>query len=385
MKKSIKSTLVLVCICAAVSVLLAFTNALTAPIIEKQQSDAANAALLEIMPNGSGFEEIADLSTYTLPATVTKAWREASGGHVVQLTTTGYDSGFVILVGVNADGTVSGTKCLASTETLGYEKTFGESFTGKNAEEVAAVDTLAGATKTTAAYRGAVTDAINTAIILGGGSVDIRTEEEILNDNLAAALPAAEGKFTKLFIVEDITGIDAVYTADNGAGSVYLVGEEFIAVLTGETPANETVATAHAALAASSLTALDLSAFEGLPTAVLSASVTATGNYVMELRAAGYGIQGEWHASGEYIKLKVSMTADGRIIDCVTLSQKESEGIGDVCADPDFYGQFVGKTEATYGDVDTVSGATLTTGGYKTAIMRAFEAVKILKGGQSNE
>lgn len=385
MKKSIRSTLVLVCICAAVSVLLAFTNALTAPIIEKQQSDAANAALLEIMPNGSGFEEIADLSTYTLPATVTKAWREASGGHVVQLTTTGYGSGFVILVGVNADGTVSGTKCLASTETLGYEKTFGDNFTGKNAEEVAAVDTVAGATKTTAAYRGAVTDAINTAIILGGGSVDIRTEEEILNDNLAAALPAGEGKFTKLFIVEDITGIDAVYTADNGAGSVYLVGEEFIAIPTGETPTSETVATAHAALAASSLTALDLSTFEGLPTAVLSASVSASGNYVMELRAAGYGIQGEWHASGEYIKLKVSMTADGRILDCVTLSQKESEGIGDVCADPDFYGQFVGKTEATYGDVDTVSGATLTTGGYKTAIMRAFEALNILKGGQSNE
>lgn len=385
MKKSIKSTLVLVCICAAVSVMMALTNALTAPIIEKQQSDAANAALLEIMPNGSGFEELADLSAYTLPATVTKAWREANGGHVIQLTTTGYGSGLVILVGVNADGTVSGTKCLASTETLGYEKTFGESFTGKNAEEVAAVDTVAGATKTTAAYRGAVTDAINTAIILGGGSVDIRTEEEILNDNLAAALPAAEGKFTKLFIVEDITGIDAVYTADNGAGSVYLVGEEFIAVPTGETHANETVAIAHAALAASSLTALDISTFEGLPTAVLSASVTASGNYVMELRAAGYGIQGEWHASGEYIKLKVSMTADGRIIDCVTLSQKESEGIGDVCADPDFYGQFVGKTEATYGDVDTVSGATLTTGGYKTAIMRAFEALNILKGGQSNE
>ena len=230
-----------------------------------------------------------------------------------------------------------------------------------------------------------MTDAINTAIILGGGSVDIRTEEEILNDNLAAALPAGEGKFTKLFIVEDITGIDAVYTADNGAGSVYVIGEEFIAVPTGETPANETVATAHAALAASSLTALDISTFEGLPTAVLSASVSATGNYVMELRAAGYGIQGDWHASGEYIKLKVSMTADGRILDCVTLSQKESEGIGDVCADPDFYGQFVGKTEGTLGEVDTVSGATLTTGGYKTAITRAFEALNILKGGQSNE
>ena len=42
MKESIKSTLSLVCICAVVAVLLAFTNALTAPIIDKNQSAAAN-------------------------------------------------------------------------------------------------------------------------------------------------------------------------------------------------------------------------------------------------------------------------------------------------------------------------------------------------------
>ena len=384
MNKSIKSTLVLVCISAAVSVMMALTNALTAPIIEQNQSAAAFESLKEVMPDGEGFATV-DISTYTLPSTVVEAYSEQGGGFVVRLSTTGYGSGFVIMVGVNADGTVSGAKCLSSTETLGYEKTFGESFTGKNAEGVDAVDTISGATKTTAAYKNAVKDALNAAIILGGGSVDIRTEEEILADNLAAALPAGEETFEKLFVVENITGIDAVYVASNGAGSVYVIGEEFIAVPAGETPANETVAAAHAALAASTLTALDISTFEGLPTAVLSASVTATGNYVMELRAAGYGIQGEWHASGEYIKLKVAISADGVILDCVTLYQKESEGIGDVCASPDFYGQFVGKTNETYGEVDTVSGATLTTGGYRNAIMRAFEALNVLKGGQTNE
>ena len=384
MNKSIKSTLVLVCICAAVSILMAFTNALTAPIIEQNQSAAAFDSLKEVMPDGEGFAAV-DISTYTLPATVVEAYSEASGGFVIRLSTTGYGSGFVIMVGVNADGTVSGAKCLSSTETLGYEKTFGDNFTGKNAEGVDAVDTISGATKTTAAYKNAVKDALNAAIILGGGSVDIRTEEEILADNLAAALPAGEGTFEKLFVVEDITGIDAVYVASNGAGSVYVIGEEFIAVPAGETPANETVAAAHAALAASTLTALDISTYEGLPTAVLSASVTATGNYVLELRAAGYGIQGEWHASGEYIKLKMAISAEGVILDCVTLYQKESEGIGDVCADPDFYGQFVGKTNETYGDIDAISGATITTNGYNTAIMRAFEALNILKGGNTSE
>ena len=62
-----------------------------------------------------------------------------------------------------------------------------EVITGSDGVE--AVDTISGATKTTAAYKNAMKDALNAAIILGGGEVDIRTEEEILNDNLSAALP----------------------------------------------------------------------------------------------------------------------------------------------------------------------------------------------------
>ena len=158
MNKSIKSTLVLVCISAAVAVMMALTNALTAPIIEQNQSAAAFDSLKEVMPNGEGFATV-DLSSYELPATVVEAYSEQGGGFVVRLSTTGYGSGFVIMVGVNADGTVSGAKCLSSTETLGYEKTFGESFTGKNAEGVDEVDTISGATKTTAAYKNAVKDA----------------------------------------------------------------------------------------------------------------------------------------------------------------------------------------------------------------------------------
>ena len=212
MKKSfnVKSIVVLTAICAVISLLLAATNALTAPIIEKNQAAAANEALLVVMPEGTGFEQM-DLSGYTLPSTVTEAYKEASGGHVIKLTTTGYGSGFVIMCGVKADGTVSGAVCLSSNETLGHEKTFGENFTGKNSEGVDAVDTISGATKTTAAYRNAVKDAINAATILSGGSVDIRSEEEILADHLSAALPAGEGKFTKLFLTEALEGVDAVY------------------------------------------------------------------------------------------------------------------------------------------------------------------------------
>ena len=390
MKKSIQSTLVLICICAAVSLMLAVTNAITAPIIEENQSAAATEALLVVMPDGRDFVSV-DLSAYTLPATVTEAWSEAGGGYVITLNTTGYSSGMIIMCGVRADGTVSGATCLSSGETLGYEKTFGASFTGLNAEGVAAVDTISGATRTTAAYRGAVQDALNAAIILGGGSVDIRTEEEILADALSEALPAGEGKFTKVFLTETAEGIDAIYAADNGRGHVCVIGEQFIAVdengsvLTATDAALSETATAQVAKqSASTLTDMDLSAYADLPSALISAQKTASGNYVLEIKGAGYGINGgnEYHpASGEYIIIRVSMTAQGQIIDCLTVSQKETDGIGSVCADESFYGQFVGKTEQTYEQIDAISGATMTTNGYKKAILRAFEAVKILEGG----
>ena len=390
MKKSLQSTLVLVCICAAISLLLAVTNEITAPIIEKNQSAAANEALLVVMPDGRDFASV-DLSAYTLPATVTEAWSEAGGGYVITLTTTGYSSGMVIMCGIRADGTVSGAACLSSGETLGYEKTFGERFKDLNAEAVAAVDTVSGATRTTAAYRAAVQDALNAAVILGGGSVDLRTEEEILADALSEALPAGEGKFTKLFLCEDMEGIDAVYAADNGRGHVCMIGDQLVAVDENGSVLTDVDATLSAnvsaqmeKLSASSLSELDLTKYTDLPSTLISAQKTASGNYVLEIKGAGYGINGgnEYHpASGEYIVIRVSMTAQGRIIDCLTVSQKETDGIGSVCADEDFYGQFVGKTEETYEQIDAISGATMTTNGYKKAILRAFEAVKILEGG----
>ena len=386
MKKQIKSTLVLVSICAVMAILLALTNSITAPIIQKNRDAAANKALLVVMPNGEGFEKLEDLSAYTLPSTVTEVYKEKNGGYVVTLTTTGYGSDMVIMCGVDANGNVTGAVCLSSNETLGHEKTFGEKFTGKDAAGVDAVDTISGATKTTAAYKNAIKDALNTAIILGGGEVDIRDEAQILLDNLSAALPAAEGKFSKPFLTEVLPGIDAVWAADNGTGWVYVIGEEFIPVDASGNTANKTVADAHAILSASTLTDLDLSTFQGLPEQLISAKKTATGNFVLEVKGAGYGINGgnEYHQpSNVYIVIRVSMTADGKIIDTLTVSQEESKGFGDACANESFYGQFDGKTEADYTNIDAISGATMTTGGYLKAIERAFASVKILKGGSN--
>ncbi|MBQ2988408.1 MAG: FMN-binding protein [Clostridia bacterium] len=394
MKKSFKNTFVLGCICAVVSVILAFTNALTAPIIEKNESEKANAALSEVLPSGKSFTKL-DITGQKLPSTVKEAYRAENGGYVLKLSTTGYAPGMVLMCGISPDGTVAGTKLIASGETPSIggvaAESFAEKVLGKDASGIDGVDTVGGATKTTAAYRSAVKDALNAAILLGGGDVDIRTEEEILRDNLSAALPSAGGEFEKLFITEDIAGVDDVYKAKNETGFVCVIGEQFIALdMNGEVLSDTTDEIASVARAAMQLllstqtTDLTLTDYVGLPTQLISAKVTATGNYIIEIKGIGYGILGgnDYHpASGEYIVIRVSMTADGRIIDCLTVSQGETNGIGSACANESFYGQFDGKTEANYGDIEAIGGATVTTNGYKQAILRAFESVKIFEKG----
>lgn len=385
MVKNLKSVAILVAICTVVALLLAVTNQFTAPIIEKNSAAAANEALLEVMPDGTGFEPV-DLSTYTLPATVTEAYKETSGkGHVIKLTTTGYGTGMVIMCGVSADNKVTGAVCLSSNETLGKEKEYGVNFAGKDAAAVEATDTIGGATMTTGAYKNAIKDALNAVLILGGADVDVRTPEEILQDNLAEALPAGEGKFTKMFFTEKVEGVDAVYSADNGAGYVAVIGEEFIAVNSDGSSNNAVASTAVKALAASTSTTVDLTAYKGINKNVVSVDKTATGNYDITINGLGYAYYDDNHGYGEQrfvpIVIRVSLTADGTIIDTLTVSHEESKGFGAACGEESYYGQFDGKTAETYTEVDAIGGATVTTDAYMKAIERCFETVAILEGG----
>ncbi len=384
MKIYIKSLVVLTAICGVIAVLLSAANFITSPIIQESESAAANEALLVVMPEGEDFQPM-DLSSYELPATVTEVFSEKNGGYVMKLNTVGYSTDMIIMCGVDAAGTVTGATCLSSGETLGHEQTYGETAKGATLDTVDGLDVISGATKTTEGYKNAVKDALNTAVILGGGSVDLRSEAEILNDNLSAALPAAEGKFTELFITEELADISAIYTADNGAGAVCVVGEQYLAV---DAEGNaisagaEVIAEQAKKMLSSTMEEIDLSGYEEMPSHVQKAYKTSGGNYVFELRAAGFGINGDryYNPSGEYIYLKVSATAEGKIISCLTTQQTESDGIGSTCGEASFYTQFKGKDETNYKEIDAISGATITTNGYKTAVGKVFEAIRILKG-----
>ena len=390
MLKNIKSVGVLVIICSVIALLLALTNQITAPIIEKNSAAAANEALLEVMPEGTGFE-LMDLSGYTLPETVTEVHKESSGkGYVVKLTTTGYGPNMVIMCGVTGDGTVSGAVCLSSNETLSKEKEYGNNFTGKDAAAVEATDTIGGATMTTGAYKNAVKDAINAATILGGGEADLRSPEEIFADNLAAALPAAEGKFTKRIVADHQAILYTIYAADNGSGYVYVLNDHFIGIdaegkITTEGILSDTASyvLGIAELAATHV-AVDFNV-DGISSRITSVQKNAEGNYVIEIDGLGFAYKGNpaHYIEGKEIPIQICtvISPEGTLLECLTVSQQESAGYGAPCGDESFYGQFDGKTAQTYQEVDGIAGATITTDGYLQAIERCFKAVEILEGG----
>lgn len=101
MLKNIKNVCILVAICSVMAILLALTNQITAPIIEKNAQIKAAAALREVMPEGETFTLVKDLSGYTLPATVTEVHKEDGGkGYVIKLTTKGFGTDMIIMCGV---------------------------------------------------------------------------------------------------------------------------------------------------------------------------------------------------------------------------------------------------------------------------------------------
>ena len=387
-KSKFMPSVVLGSICIAVALLLSVINMFTAPIIEAANDKKANAALLEVLPDGEDFETL-DISGGKYPSEITAAYRETSGkGYVFQMTVTGYKSGLVIMCGIDAEGKITGATYIASNETLSAEVGLGDRFVGFDKETIS-TDIIAGPTAklTTEAYYRAIEAALNGYIVASGGNVDLRDPEQILNDSLNAAL-GTEGKtFEKWFAVEELTGVDAIYISD--AGQVVKVGEEFVGFDLDSSvvgaPSEAAVQTATAALDTFKASKLnDVVLPEGTSRDVLSAKVTDSGNYVLELRASGYGKTDNYGSSGEYIKIKVAISADGKIISTLTTYQNESKNIGDACADPSYYEQYNGKDAQSVDSVSNISGATITSTGYKKAIKLAFDTVELIKGGAAN-
>ena len=227
--KNIKPTIVLSCICMAVALILSGINMVTGPIIETQRAAAANGALIEVMPEGAGFEEI-DISTLALPESVTNVYKETSGkGYVFRVVSTGYKSGMVIMIGINAEGQITGSKCLETQDTFGKEPLIDNSYNGQTLGDFAP-NMIAGATMTSNGYRDAVSAALQSFTLASGGKLDpaIALEAKIAELAPGFVNPAAvdaSGSFKKIL------------KASNDAGFAYISsdGENAFLVLVNAT------------------------------------------------------------------------------------------------------------------------------------------------------
>ncbi len=112
-----------------------------------------------------------------------------------------------------------------------------------------------------------------------------------------------------------------------------------------------------------------------LPEGVEEAYYAANGTgYVFKLAAKGYG---------GTIELMCGIHEDGTIENIQTLEHSETSGIGSKVVDnKSGYSQnYVGKTADDYETVDGVTGATISSKAYKSAVEAAFEAYMAVIGG----
>ncbi|MBR2926533.1 MAG: FMN-binding protein [Clostridia bacterium] len=402
-----KPAIVLCSICIAVGLLLSLVNMLTAPIIQAATDAAANEALLVVLPDGKTFEKITIDDSY--PAIVKEGYR-SDAGFVFQMSVTGKSSGLIIMCGISKEGKIVGTKVIADQETDSYAAKVFPSVEGLDGVykdmdlSGFAPHLVAGATLTSKAYGEAIKAALQAFAIANGGSVDLRTPEQILQENCNAALGTTGVTFSRWFATEIVEGIDAVYTAADNSGRVYVIGESFIGVKADGTVVNlgsaseAVIKAADALIKASTLTEITTIP-EGINTkTVKKIYVTSTGNYVFELEAKGYQSLTSY-GNGTPIKIRLSISAEGKIIDCLTVSHAESKGFGDVCATEEYYEEFRGASASDITvsvvspddhlsqitpdntDIGAISGATFTTYGYQKAVKAAFEAYELLIAG----
>ena len=162
---------VLFTICLVISVALAWTNQLTAPIIAQVEWTAANEAKLEVLPLADDFTLVEQEG---LPAGVTEVYKAHNGaGYVILMTADGYGGDMKMICGIDSKGLVVNVQVLSHSETSGIgtkvtREEFAAQFVGMDAD-LAGVQAITGASVSSNAYIAAVRSAVSAYKMVEGG------------------------------------------------------------------------------------------------------------------------------------------------------------------------------------------------------------------------
>ena len=120
--KYFKSVIALTAICAAISLLLAFVNSITAPIIEENAIKTANEARAELLPAADSFTAYdGELAVVTDGQIfVTECYIADNGsGMVVTVKTKSFGGLLTEMIGLDETGAITGVKVTAHGDTPG--------------------------------------------------------------------------------------------------------------------------------------------------------------------------------------------------------------------------------------------------------------------------
>ena len=166
--------IILCAISAVTALLLGIVNMVTAPTIAKNAEEKNNKAMAAVLP-ASGYTQV----DYTGGDANVLAVYEAEGaGYVVQVECPGsFSGGLQAMVGVNADGSVSGVEIVKTAETSGLganaaKEAFKGQFAGLSGviavtKDGGTIDAITGATITSRAVCNGVNSAVAAAASMG--------------------------------------------------------------------------------------------------------------------------------------------------------------------------------------------------------------------------
>ena len=121
-KEYVAPILVLVCICLVVTAALAATYGVTKPIIETNSKKAADEARMELLADADGFTAYDGELAVAEPdkVFVSECYIADNGaGMVVTVSTKSFGGALTEMIGIGADGKITGVKVTAHADTPG--------------------------------------------------------------------------------------------------------------------------------------------------------------------------------------------------------------------------------------------------------------------------
>ena len=322
-KDFLTPVIVLTLICCVVSAALVGVYNLTAPVIEQAKNAKADAARAVVLPGAESFEMV-DISAAAVEGGV-DAYKEVGGkGYVVTAVAGGYGGDIKLMVGLDANGVITGIQMIEHAETPGFgaklaEESYAAGYVGKDSATYTEVDGIGGATITSKAYKKALASAFELYSAASGNEIsdapasdpepEVPAEQLVLytvDDANAALIPAGVTKSAST-----ASGVEEIYVANDKSGITMVVTE--------------------------------VGFYEESP-----------------------------------MKLVVGIDANGALLGIKPVEFNETPGLGDRVGMASYLDQFIGQTSPD--GVDGIAMATFTSDGLKKAINNALSAFESVKG-----